>query len=113
MPHPSVPFLGQAFRGRQGAQEYFQLISKLLSYDHMSFTDYFVDVENLAVCVRGEAKFTWIDTNNSWDEVFTYRLRFDDGGKVIRYEVWADSLAAYLASIGELDKKNSRTAAGS
>jgi len=97
--HPSVPFLGRAFRGRDGAREYFEIIASLLSYENMGFTEYFVDVENAAVSVRGEATFTWRSTGKSWDEVFTYRVRFDNDGKVMRYEVWADSLAAYLASM--------------
>ena len=94
----SVPFLGRPFVGMGGARQYFELIASLLSYTSMRFTDYFVDVEMAAVSVQGEATFTWKSTGKSWDEVFTYRLRFDSDGKVTKYEVWADSLAAYLAS---------------
>mmetsp|Transcript_38499 Transcript_38499/g.82977 ORF Transcript_38499/g.82977 Transcript_38499/m.82977 type:complete len:160 (+) Transcript_38499:61-540(+) len=102
MKHPLVPFLGRAFRGREGARQYFELITNLLSYENMKFGEYFVDVDNLAVCVRGEATFTWLSTGKSWDEVFTYRLRFDaEEGRVKRYEVWADGLAAFLASTDE------------
>jgi hypothetical protein len=100
--HSSVPFLGTAFQGRGGAKQYFELIASLLSYENMKFTDYFVDVVNSAVSVQGEATFTWLSTGQSWDEIFTYRLRFDMVGKVTRYEVWADSLAAYLAGTGQL-----------
>ena len=103
--HPSVPFLGRTFRGRKGAREYFELIATLLSYDDMKFSEYFVDVDSMAVSVRGEASFTWLSTKQSWDEVFTYRLRFDSIGKVTRYEVWADSLAAYLAGTNQLGTK--------
>ena len=102
MQHPSVPFLGRPFRGKKGAREYFELISSLLYYEDMKFDDYFIDVDMSAVSVRGEARFTWKGTGQSWDEVFTYRLRFDDECKVTRYEVWADSLAAYLAGTGQL-----------
>ena len=94
----SVPFLGRPFVGMGGALEYFEMIASLLSYTNMRFTDYFVDVEMAAVSVQGEATFTWKSTGRSWDEVFTYRLRFDSDGKVTKDEVWADSLAAYLAS---------------
>ena len=94
----SVPFLGRPFVGIDGARQYFELIASLLSYENMEFTDYFVDVERAAVSVQGEATFTWKSTGKSWNEVFTYRLRFDSDGKVTKYEVWADSLAAYLAS---------------
>jgi hypothetical protein len=100
--HSSVPFLGRVFRGRDGAKQYFELIANLLSYENMKFSDYFVDVEKAAVSVQGEATFTWRSTGHSWDEIFTYRLRFDSVGKVTRYEVWADSLAAYLAGAGQL-----------
>mmetsp|Transcript_16305 Transcript_16305/g.27166 ORF Transcript_16305/g.27166 Transcript_16305/m.27166 type:complete len:150 (-) Transcript_16305:58-507(-) len=94
----SVPFLGRSFVGIAGARQYFELIASLLSYENMEFSEYFVDVELAAVSVQGEATFTWKSTGKSWDEVFTYRLRFDTEGKVTKYEVWADSLAAYLAS---------------
>ncbi|KAL7527014.1 hypothetical protein ACHAXR_001759 [Thalassiosira sp. AJA248-18] len=69
----------------------------------MKFTEYFVDVDNLAVSVRGEATFTWLSTKQSWDEVCTYRLRFDNIGKITRYEVWTDGLVAYPAGTGQLD----------
>ena len=60
-----------------------------------------VDNDNMAVSIRGEATFTWLSTKQSWDEVFTYRLKFDEvDGKIVKYEVWADSLSAYLASTG-------------
>ena len=94
----SVPFLCRPFAGMCGARQYFEIIASLLSYTNMRFTDYFVDVEMAAVSVQGKATFTWKNTGKSWDEVFTYRLRFDSDGKVTKYEVWADSLAAYFAS---------------
>ncbi len=54
------------------------------------------------VAVRGRARFTWTETGLSWDETFAYLLRFDARAKLARYEVWADSGAAYLARRGEL-----------
>lgn len=74
----------------------------MLSYEKMQFSDYIVDVEERVVSVRGQARFTWKSTGNSWDEVFIYRLQLDGEGKIQVYEVWADSGAAYLASKGEL-----------
>jgi len=56
------------------------------------------------VSVKGQAKFTWIETGQSWDETFTYSLDFDDEPKVTDYQVWADSGAAYLARLGKLDE---------
>ena len=68
----------------------------------MRFSNYIVDAEVGKVSVRGEAMFTNNKTGQSWDEVFTYVLEFDGDNKVKKYEVWADSGAAYLAARGEL-----------
>ncbi|KAJ9605472.1 hypothetical protein H2200_010129 [Cladophialophora chaetospira] len=99
-----APFLGREFRGQQGLQEYFQLLSSKLSYENMSFSNFVIDAEVSKVSVRGNAKFTWTSTGQSWDEVFTYVLEFDTHNKVKVYEIWADSGAAYLASKGRLDQ---------
>lgn len=53
--------------------------------------------------VKGQAKFTWIETGQSWNETFIYSLDFDDESMVTNYQVWADSGAAYLARHGKLD----------
>eukprot|EP00568_Trieres_chinensis_P002944 CAMPEP_0183317188 /NCGR_PEP_ID=MMETSP0160_2-20130417/57224_1 /TAXON_ID=2839 ORGANISM="Odontella Sinensis, Strain Grunow 1884" /NCGR_SAMPLE_ID=MMETSP0160_2 /ASSEMBLY_ACC=CAM_ASM_000250 /LENGTH=159 /DNA_ID=CAMNT_0025483161 /DNA_START=163 /DNA_END=642 /DNA_ORIENTATION=+ len=97
-----APFLGREFRGLEGAREYFGIISDLLTYENMRFSGYAVDEEASLVSVVGRATFTWKSTGDSWDEVFTYRLKFDEYAKVEVYEVWADSGAAYLASKGGL-----------
>ena len=103
-----APFLGRKFIGLQGIQSYFELLEKHLTYRNMRFAEYIVDVEERKVAVKGEAEFTWIITNQKWDETFTYTLDFDENYQVIRYQVWADSGAAYLARIGELDQKRTR-----
>lgn len=72
----------------------------------MAFSHLFVDPEVSKVSVRGRARFTWTSTRQSWNEVFTYVLEFDDDCKVLTYEIWADSGAAYLASKGELKQDN-------
>jgi hypothetical protein len=95
-------FLGREFRGHDGLHEYFGLLAELLSYENMAFSNYLVDSDQNKVSVRGEARFTWKSTKQSWDEVFTYVLAFDDEYKVKVYEVWADSGAAFLASTGQL-----------
>lgn len=98
-----APFLGRTFRGRDGVRSYFDIISQNLSYEDMSFSDYVVDPFVHKVSVRGRARFTWTSTSQSWDEVFTYVLAFDkEELKVKKYEIWADSGAAYLASQGQL-----------
>ncbi|KAI1092444.1 hypothetical protein F5B19DRAFT_209472 [Rostrohypoxylon terebratum] len=99
-----APFLGREFRGRKGVRTYFELLARHLRYEAMSFADYVVDAAENRVAVRGTAKFTWVATGESWDEVFAYALMFDEEGKVLRYEIWADSGAAYLASKGLLQE---------
>ena len=100
-----APFLGRMFHGLEGARDYFQLIGDLLDFQDMKFSDYMVDVETRQVSVRGEARFIWKSTQNSWDEVFMYRLKFNDDNKISSYKVWADSGAAYLARRGELRRR--------
>ncbi|KAK3692205.1 hypothetical protein B0T22DRAFT_486173 [Podospora appendiculata] len=97
-----APFLGRDFRGRDGVTAYFAAVSACLTYANMEFSNYVVDPVSRKVSVRGAAVFTWTSTGQSWDEVFTYVLAFDDELKVDKYEIWADSGAAYLASRGEL-----------
>jgi hypothetical protein len=98
-----APFLGRPFND---PKDYFTLISELLTYDNMQFSEYMVDTEARKVNVKGKAKFTWLQTKQSWDEVFTYVLDFDDQAKITCYQVWADSGACYLAREGKLDDMN-------
>jgi hypothetical protein len=97
-----APFLGRTFRGADGLRQYLSVISECLSYENMRFAECIVDAEARKVSVRGQARFTWTSTGQSWDEVFTYVLGFDSEAKVQSYEIWADSGAAWLASRGEL-----------
>lgn len=96
---PSLaPFLGQTFVGLDGVKIYFGLLAEYLSYEDMQFKNFIVDEKANKVGVRGEAKFTWRSTGKSWNEVFSYQLSFDENRKVVSYDVWADTGAAYLAS---------------
>lgn len=97
-----APFLGREYKGQDGIKKYFLMISSHLTYENMRFGNYIVDEVESQVSVRGEARFTWISSGQSWDEVFTYVLAFDEDAKVLKYEIWADSGAAYLAGRGEL-----------
>ncbi|OCH87390.1 hypothetical protein OBBRIDRAFT_837434 [Obba rivulosa] len=107
----AAPFLGRRFTGRTGPTSvpvYFQLLSKYLTYDSMSFSEWVVDTHAGKVSVKGAAKFTWTEgkgDGQSWDEEFVYVLDFDEECKVTDYQVWADSGAAYLAHRGELADK--------
>jgi hypothetical protein len=102
-----APFLGRDYRGIQGAREYFETVAQYLSYEDMRFVEFIADAEAEAggrVAVRGRARFTWTETGQGWDETFVYVLRFDARSrKLVRYEVWADSGAAYLARRGQLE----------
>jgi hypothetical protein len=108
---PSLaPFLGRPFNGVNGVEKYFTLISDLLEFEEMEFDNYFVDEEKQRACVQGEAKFTWKETGESWDERFVYVLDFDDQAKVVDYRVWADTGAAYLAKAAQLKQVNESAA---
>jgi hypothetical protein len=99
-----APFLGRPFVGLLAVRNYFELISELLVYDDMKFTEYLVDSDVRKVAVKGRARFTWVKTCESWDETFCYVLDFDEESKITDYQVWADSGAAYLARIGKLEE---------
>lgn len=101
--HPMLPFLEREFRGRDGAKEYFDLVSRSMSREGVRFSEYLVDddAEGLSVLVRGEATVTWRATGQTYDEKLAIHLRFDERGeKVVRFEAWADGLAKskYLAA---------------
>ncbi|KAF9644556.1 transcription elongation factor S-II [Thelephora ganbajun] len=94
-----APFLGRAFTK---PAEYLDTVAKYLTYENMKFFAYMIDAETRKVNVQGSARFTWIETHESWDEVFTYVLDFDHEAKITDWNVWADSGAAYLAKVGKL-----------
>lgn len=116
---PFLPFLGRDFAGLAGVAEYFDILAQYLSYSDMTFDDeddWVVDPQNLTVCLRGRAKFTYKSTGESWLETFTWRVTLSEdltsesvpnidageGLKVQEYRVWADTGAAFLASRGQL-----------
>lgn len=76
--HPSLaPFLGRTFTGTDGIARYFSLLQDLLEITDMVFDDpddWVVDTTCLAVFLRGQARFTWKKTGQSWDETFAYRV---------------------------------------
>ncbi|KAH6915195.1 hypothetical protein BKA70DRAFT_568958 [Coprinopsis sp. MPI-PUGE-AT-0042] len=99
-----APFLGRRFEGEKGVRNYLGLVSSLLAFDEMSFSEYVVDSEERKVAVKGRCVFEWKETRESWDETFAYVLDFDDEAKVVRYQIWADSGAAYLARSASLQR---------
>jgi hypothetical protein len=89
-----APFLGRAFVGRSGVQEYFNMLQEYLTFENMRFSHYVIDEVEKVVCMRGQARFMWKETQKAWDEVFTYRLQFVEEAekwRVEKYEVWADT----------------------
>ncbi|KAI0408781.1 transcription elongation factor S-II [Xylaria palmicola] len=112
-----APFLGREYRGIDGARAYFGAVGRLLSYEDMRFVEFIAgassdededgggDGDGGKVVARGSARFTWTETGQSWDETFVYILGFDGRARLNRYEVWADSGAAYLASRGDLGEE--------
>ncbi|KAI9669404.1 MAG: hypothetical protein M1831_000440 [Alyxoria varia] len=55
------------------------------------------------VCVEGRAKFRSMKTGKEWDESFMYRLSgFDEAGRIGHWEIWADTLSAWEAVVGEV-----------
>ncbi|KAL4800604.1 hypothetical protein BDV19DRAFT_74077 [Aspergillus venezuelensis] len=105
-----APFLGRPFTGQEQLKTYFGLLSEHLGIEDASFDreeQWAVDSESMVVALRGKARFKSIKTGQAWDEVFAYRVEIaeEEGSrelKVRKYEVWADTGAAYLALKGEL-----------
>ncbi|KAL4946117.1 hypothetical protein BDV06DRAFT_218641 [Aspergillus oleicola] len=110
-----APFLGRPFTGQNELKSYFEILNEHLGIEDASFDDeneWAVDTENMVVCLRGRARFVSKRTGEGWDEVFAYRVEVaDETGegvegrgklKVRKYEVWADTGAAYLAMRGKL-----------
>ncbi|KAK6361675.1 hypothetical protein TWF730_005389 [Orbilia blumenaviensis] len=99
-----APFVGREFKGIDGITEYFGYLGRYLTYENMSFGEYFADERQNKVSVKGKGTFTWVSTGVKWDERFTYVLDFtrEDGKlKVSRYQVWADTGALYLAKLSQ------------
>ncbi|KAK3938377.1 hypothetical protein QBC46DRAFT_167723 [Diplogelasinospora grovesii] len=105
-----APFVGRKFQGKSGVRKYFETVSQYLTYDNVSFldSDFMVDPQTYKVAVRGKGRFTWKSTGQSWIESIHYQLSFAELEigclmRLVSYEVWADTGAAYLASKGLLD----------
>lgn len=110
-----APFLGRCFTGQDGISTYFNLITSYLEIKNMAFgseESWVVDESCMTVALRGTATFIWKETRQAWDETFAYQIKLaedmsDDPGKkgslkISEYQVWADTGAAYLASLGKL-----------
>lgn len=116
-----APFLGRSFHGQEGISNYFGLLSSYLEIENMTFEPeetWIVDESCMAVSLRGTATFTWKQTQQAWEETFFYRIKIAEDVsedsekhgslKVSEYQVWADTGAAYLASLGQLQKPDSQ-----
>ena len=99
-----APFLGKCFIGAAGIRAYFETIHGALTYENLQFSDFVVDVEAKRVGLKGKGVFQWKSTKQCWDESFAYILSFDEGCRITKFQIWADSGSAYLARIGKLDE---------
>lgn len=52
--------------GRNGAAAYFSMIAGLLDYENMSFSDYFVDVQERENGIRGGQGSLCVENNGEW-----------------------------------------------
>ncbi|GAA5891942.1 hypothetical protein JCM6882_007415 [Rhodosporidiobolus microsporus] len=106
--HDALPFLGRPFTSRDGILEYYQLISEVLKGKGGTY-----DEEDLLVKMReggkraravwtGEAVWIVQKTGKEWKEAVVWAFDLGEVGdgewKIQRWEVWADTLSAYLAS---------------
>jgi len=96
-------FFSQPQSGTKAISAYFQMISSILRWTDMRFSEYVIDAEVQKVSVKGEATWTAKKTNQSWRECFSYTLDFDHDLKITRYQVWADPGALFLATHGLLE----------
>ncbi|KAJ5930581.1 hypothetical protein N7466_006074 [Penicillium verhagenii] len=117
-----APFLGHTYTGidgPEGISVYFGILVETLDIKSMTFepeSNWLVDDTNMAICLRGSAKFIWRQTGQWWDETFIYRIVLakdtseDDDKRdqylVSEYKVWADTGAAYLARTGGLHRES-------
>ncbi|EUC48699.1 hypothetical protein COCMIDRAFT_86471 [Bipolaris oryzae ATCC 44560] len=98
-----LPFLAKTFSGKQGCEEYFQLMSGVLDMSLPSDAfpgkeGFIVDAEANAVTVVGKGRFASKKTGKAWDEQFIHRFsEFDEQGKIGHWEIWADPLSAWEA----------------
>jgi len=97
-----APYVGREFRGIEGAGEYFSILASTITLEKAKLKSMFVDPKESKVSVKGEATSTWKETGQSWNEIWTSLLEFDDEYKIKVYEIWADQGAVYLASKGLL-----------
>lgn len=99
-----LPFLAKTFKGKEGCEEYFQIMTEVLemSLPHDAFPKaeegFIVDAEAGMVSVVGKGRFKSRKTGKGWDEQFIYRFsEFDGEGKIGHWEIWADPLSAWDA----------------
>jgi hypothetical protein len=101
-----LPFLAKTFTGKDGCEEYFNVMTEVLDMDldEDSFPkpeQFIVDADAGMVSVVGKGRFTSRKTGKGWDEQFIYRFSgFDEQGKIGHWEIWADPLSAWEA-VGE------------
>ncbi|BGP43811.1 hypothetical protein JCM10450v2_008009 [Rhodotorula kratochvilovae] len=104
--HAALPFLGEPFEGEERILRYYALIGSVLKGKGSTFdkADLLVHerAKGLARAVwTGEAVWSVAATGKEWHEavVWLFDVEKEEGEwKIVRWEVWADTLSAYLAS---------------
>ncbi|GAA5894788.1 hypothetical protein JCM8208_006072 [Rhodotorula glutinis] len=104
--HPDLPFLGKAFIGGSEIVRYYDLIGTVLKGKGSRFVeeDLFVkevDEGRVDAVWTGDATWSVARTGKEWHEAVVWRfgLEKEDGEwRIRRWEVWADTLSAYLAT---------------
>ncbi|BGP27950.1 hypothetical protein Rt10032_c14g5290 [Rhodotorula toruloides] len=105
--HDKLPFLGEKFEGEEKVLKYWDLIGSVLKGKGSNF-----DERDLLVREKerqGKARAVWTgdavwsvaETGKEWKEevVWLFDLVKEGGDwKIQTWEVWADTLSAYLAS---------------
>ncbi|BGP35717.1 hypothetical protein JCM10296v2_007569 [Rhodotorula toruloides] len=105
--HEKLPFLGDKFEGEDRVLEYWRLIGSVLKGKGSNFDerDLFVREEDGGGKARaiwtGDAVWSVAETGKEWHEAVVWKFDLvKEGGKwkIQTWEVWADTLSAYLAA---------------
>ncbi|GAA6042176.1 hypothetical protein JCM8097_004999 [Rhodosporidiobolus ruineniae] len=108
--HAGLPFLGRPFTGQDGIRDYYKLITSVLAGKGSRFDEKDLLVrldgeadgaEKATAVWTGEARWSVQKTGKEWDEAVVWKFKLRKEGEewmLEKWEVWADTLSAYLAS---------------
>jgi len=99
-----LPFLGRDFHGFEGAKQYSNALSEMLDIVRIEWVELVAEPKSPGsgsggvVFAKGLGTFAVKRTKKHWNETFVNRIEVTEGGKIGRYDVFADSLSAYQAA---------------